>query len=532
MNHKTQVVKNVVIVLVVMVIALVIGFFYLNTSLKGEPWQNVSPERQGMDSLVFIDMLNDIQNEDLGVHQLIVMRNSQIVLEQHIAPYNSNTMHAFKSATKSIASALVGIAISEGKISLDTTVYEVFPDAFEGVDDPRKKEITLENLLTMTPGFDLTDDDIDNSDAIIEYAVSDDWISKYMAHTLAFNPGKKFRYFSPTTNLFTAMLTERVGGDLMAYANEKLFEPLGIKDIYWQKGPMGYLRGGGGIYATPREMAKIGLLFMNGGRYNDQQIIDESWIKASTSNQIGDEFANYGAQQGIKYGYQWWVPSEGSFMAVGWGGQTIFVMPELDVIVVKTGNDFFKSNIVGKYVFPSIKSYYWPIGENKNAYRELETLSKQLQSPAKRAVNIPVQAQQIRGKTYQCKFEDKSENFAFEQQDDAIIVKRSYTLSDNQTHTATIIAGLNGQYRMSKIAIADMYFQHNAADFGDDYQSLKTAAVGQWLNDHTLYITNHEMGSPLREQWKVTFYDDDTIAVEIVYEPTGYTLSFTGVAVE
>lgn len=527
--------KSLKIILLIAVFAICILLF-LNSRLHGKPWARVTPAQQGMSSKTLGLMLKDIQEKDWPIHQLLVMRNKQVVLEQAISPYQEDTLHGFKSVTKSVVALLVGIAVSEGKISLDTTVYEVFPQAFDGILDERKKEITLAHLLTMRPGFDLTDEDIDNREEIRAYATDKDWIKKYMAHPLAFQPGKNFRYFSPTTNLLTAMLTECVGGNLEAYAKEKLFDPLEIEHIYWQKGPMGYLRGGGGIYASPKEMAKIGLLCMNKGQYDGKQIIPSEWIKAATSNQIGDENAEYGAQQNMKYGYQWWVSQEGNFMAVGWGGQMIFALPELDLLVVRTGSDFFSSNLIGSYILPSVESYFLPKSEDEKSYQALLSISEILKNPAAKATYLSEKMDALNHRNYLLKNGEREEmlNFKITKEGNVPILnlERTYRLSDEKNHSAHLKIGFDGLYRFSKINVKDLFFEHNAKDFGEDFNTLETAAKGAWLDENTLFIKNHEMGAPIHEIWHISWKDVERIHVKIQYLPSSFIIEMEGTEVK
>ncbi len=534
LNSKQS--KFLLIFGLLLIIAIAL-FIFLSPGFDNEPWKMVSPEKQGFKSITFHQMLSDISSNQHDIHELLIMRNSQIVLEQYLPPYNESTLHSFKSITKSITSAIVGIAISEGKLTLETTVYEVFPEAFENTDDLRKKEITLRDLLTMTPGFDLTDDDIAANPEIVEYITSDEWIKKYMQHPLAFNPGEKFRYFTGTTNLLTAVLTEKIGMDLEKYAAEKLFTPLGIQNIYWQRGPKGYLRGGSGIYSTPREIAKIALLFMNGGKYDGKQIIEKSWIKESTTNQIGAEYADQGNQTGMKYGYQWWIPTPGVFMGLGWGGQHLYVDPKLDLVVIETGSDFFETGIIENYIYPALQSFYEPLKESPEDYRKLQLLSDELENPMPNTeLYFPEIAGLIFGKEFICTGGENNEVIKFETGSQAgnmeeiseIIMHRTYTLRDEEQHTIELTIGLDGIFRYSKIRVQDLYFEDNAMDFNDDFIEIDFAAKGEWTDEKTLSIQIHEVGAPVYESWKTVFNNENSINYDIDYIPTGFQRSLEG----
>jgi len=512
---------------------VIIPFSVFSASFNPNLLKRVSPESQGFDSQVLISMLEDIKDNDYEIHEILIVKDNNIVFEQYFPPYNSDTLHAFKSVSKSIISLLVGIAISEGKISLDTTVYEIFPEVFEGIKDVRKKEINLRHLLTMTPGFDLTDNDVESDDKIIEYLISSEWIKKYLEHPLTFNPGEKFRYFTPTTNLLTVMLSKKIGQDLGTYAFEKLFKPLGIENLYWQRGPKGFLRGGSGIYSTILDMSKIVMLLVNNGKYNGIQLIDTKWIEESTSNRIGEEYANYGNQKDIKYGYQWWVPNKGSYMALGWGGQLIFVAPELKLFVIITGCDFFKSNLVERFVLPALKSYFWPLNDNKESYKKLIKLSEKLSSPIRSEIFLPEIAKYINEKKYLCTDGTENEILKFELNYDSegleiLTIFRTYKLKDKKNHTVKINVGLDGIYRKSKIKIEDLYLEHNAKDFGQEIKELDFVSKGKWKDEKTLYIKNHQIGDAVFEEWTIVFENNENIDVEIIYKPSSYKKSMKG----
>ena len=525
-GKKTKIATTMIGLLAIATTALIL---VLDSAFEGKAWQKVPPEKLGFDSDTFSEMLADIEANDQKIHGILVMREEQIAFEQYFPPYKEDTLHSFKSVSKSITSILAGIAISEGKLSLDTTVYEVFPEAFEGVEDPRKKTITVRHLLTMTPGFAVTDEDPE-----VEEYTSEDWIKKYMQHPLKDNPGEKFSYFSPTTNLLTAILTEKIERDLGEYAQEKLFIPLGIEDIYWARGSLGYLRGGSGIYSTPREMAKIGLLYLNDGKYEEKQIVDKNWVRESTKNQIGDNtFADYQGMQDSKYGYQWWLPDSDHFMALGWGGQTIFVVPDLKMVVVKTGGDDFESNLSERYIFPALKSYFWPLPEAPEKYQKLQSLSESLQNPApSQDFFMPELARSIDDQEYICddgnelvKFEtnqpegdvDRSEEFS---------IYRTYKLPDGQDHTLTIPVGLDGLYRHSKV---NSHYLPIEEEF-NDLETVTVSTIGEWQDKKTLLVETQILGLPLYEEWQFRFDDENRMNWDIAFKPVGpkYSLKCTG----
>jgi CubicO group peptidase (beta-lactamase class C family) len=262
------------------------------------------------------------------------VRHGELVYEKYFLPTikPERRVHVF-SITKSFLSALVGIAMDQGKLdSLDHKVSEYFPEYFYETTDPRMKQVTLRHLLTMSAGFVwLEDGPIEKrwmeSGNLVEAAIN----LKFQE-----SPGTGFNYSSAHTQLLSAILAKLVGEPLRGYAQRNLFSPLGISAADWSWGAddQGYYLGGWGMNLRPRDLARFGYLYLNDGYWDGTQVISKEWVRQSTSKQIG-------AYPGLDYGYLWWVHQSQApviYEALGYGGQSLYVVPELDMVVVVTAN--------------------------------------------------------------------------------------------------------------------------------------------------------------------------------------------------
>jgi len=272
--------------------------------------------------------LASVQQQKLLLHGLLVIRHGYIVLEKYFAPFEQSTAHSLYSCTKSFVSALMGIAVGRKYVSdVMLPVLDFFPGrSFQGV-NASKKAITLENLLTMSSGLDWAEGD-DTYDRM--YLYSRDWVKFVLDAPMASRPGQVFNYSSGSSHVLAAIIQEASGMNTYDFARKALFHPLGIADPDWERDPSGIPIGGWGMSLSPRDMAKLGYLYLHEGMWDGKQILPASWVRDSTRPHIT-------ADGGWEYGFQWWVdPSLSFYAALGRNGQSIFVVPRLDMVVVFT----------------------------------------------------------------------------------------------------------------------------------------------------------------------------------------------------
>jgi CubicO group peptidase (beta-lactamase class C family) len=372
-----------------------------------EGWRSSTPEQQGLDSEVLAEMIEYIRDEALPIHSVLVIRNGYIVTEAYFYPFQPDFKHRIYSCTKSFTSALVGIAIEKGYIDgVDHPVLDYFSERTIANIDQRKKTITLEHLLTMTPGMEWQSSWRGDRDSTLQMFRSEDWVQFALDRPMVEEPGAKFTYNSGGSHLLSAVVQKTTGMSTPAFAQAYLFEPLSITDVFWGTDPVGMADGAAGLWMKPRDMAKFGYLYLNNGAWEGQQVISADWVVASTREHI--EAMNWGVDSGsLEYGYQWWIYPFGAYAARGYGGQRIFVQPEHELVVVFTsGLGWHKmvtwpDEFVASYILPAVKSTE-PLPQNPTGVAQLTSLIKAVgQQPAPIPVLfLPETAQKVSGKTF------------------------------------------------------------------------------------------------------------------------------------
>jgi CubicO group peptidase (beta-lactamase class C family) len=285
-------------------------------------WRTADPASHGVDAKRLAAMMDYVNSRGLAIKGLVVIRDGDVVFEQYPNGLSEKSRGEVYSVTKSFASTLVGIAQRKGLLTnLNEKVLDLLPGTYENVDD-RKRAMTLEDVLTMRSGLAWTEDD----STINAFYASSDPVKFILDLPMAAEPGTTFKYCSGCSSLLTALVSKATGLTAQDFAQRELLSALGITEGDWTTGRDGNALGGWGLQLTPREMAKLGYLFLRGGTWDGEEIVMPEWVKAATSKQTESDNAN-------GYGYQWWThPKFPAYMALGRFGQTIYVNPEKDLV--------------------------------------------------------------------------------------------------------------------------------------------------------------------------------------------------------
>lgn len=295
-------------------------------------WQTSTPEAQGMSPDALADLI------DFGaanaMDSVLVERHGKIVLDAQFAPFRAGMKHSVNSVTKAVVGTLAGIAFKEGRIErLDAPVLGFFPERKVANADAQKTAMTLQNLLDMDSGLrwqePLTDEP---PETMIQMERSADWVGFVLDQPMAQAPGLSFNYDSGTWHLLSAIVGKQTGSDALAYAQQKLFGPLGITDVAWRRDPQGIPLGGYGLAMQPRDMAKIGYLYLHGGAWEGRQLLPPQWTAKVFNAQVDMHLGTF------RYANGWWtMPDKHAYLAVGFLRQLVIVLPEIDTVAVVTG---------------------------------------------------------------------------------------------------------------------------------------------------------------------------------------------------
>lgn len=443
-----------------------------------QDWPRSTPEAQGIPSGAIERFARAAEENGHNMHSLLVLRHGQLVYEGYWAPYHARQPHNLYSASKSFTSTLIGIAQDEGLLSVRQRIWEFFPEY--AVPDGYAGRITLQDLLTMTVGH--------GEEPTMAMQAGEDWIKTFLSWPVPYEPGTHFLYNTGATYMLSAVLTRVTGCTALDYGTPRLFEPLGIRPRLWQTCPQGINTGGFGLVVTPREMARLGYLYLHKGLWGKRRILSEAWVADATSrHSAGNPGPN---NWNAGYGYQFWRNDfADSYRADGYGGQFIVILPHQDMVVVMTqGVDDMNDPLekLRHILLPTLSVAALP--EDAAAYESLTRFAAGRQTPAAQPVPpLPQLARDISGKTY--RLEDNAVGlstlrFHFGEPTEAV-------LEWNERQGGAVWRlGLDGLFRLSPNpdAVADPLM----------------AGRGEWRGD-VFHLTLMPMGEPKVRELSVRF---------------------------
>jgi CubicO group peptidase (beta-lactamase class C family) len=307
-------------------------------------WEVSSLSEEGMDESLIVVATNRIINDKFkGIHSMAVIKNGNLIHEAYFKDYTRDSLHRIHSITKSISSILIGIAIDRGFIKgIEEPIYKYFPDYDSNFDTPSKRKIRIKHILTLTSGIDWAERQYPYSDPRNdEYhqVRSGDWIGYVLARPMRDESGTKWEYNTGSVHLLSGIIKQSTGQFADKFAEKYLFDPLGIKVYDWNRDPDGYpCTGGthGGLRMRTRDIAKIGSVILSCGKWKNRRVISKDWVKLSTDVHFDPPDFN-------ALGFLWWHQSFvlhgrkiDSIYGAGYGGQSLTIIPELDLIIVFT----------------------------------------------------------------------------------------------------------------------------------------------------------------------------------------------------
>lgn len=447
-------------------------------------WRYSSPEAQGMDSEVLADALDYVRDHQTPIHSLTIVRNGHVVLDAYFWPFQAGQLHDLASVTKSVTSTLAGIAIGSQALELQQPLTSIFDQRRISNLEERKERVTIEHLLTMTSGLDC--DAGRGEITLSQMRKSTDWTQFMLDLPMRDEPGSRFVYCSGGMHLLSAAITEATGLSALNFARGELFGPLGIGNAAWPADAQGVSYGWGDLHLEPLDMAKLGYLWLNNGRWEDRQLVPQAWMRAAVQAQPQL------ARNGQRYGYGlWFYPDRQPplFEAEGRGGQRISVTPEKDVVVVFTGGEFEPGDI-GKFILRAIKSDQ-PLPDNPSASARLTTAVDDAATPPRPVSFRSPLGRMVSGKRYtlaENPLELKSFVLTFADAEDAQLQLELGYRSDPPRPI-----GLDGVPRVS-----------SDGNFG-----IPVAVSGRWESDSTFLVEYNEIGNINMYRFRLRFSGDD-----------------------
>ena len=298
-------------------------------------YESALPESEGIPSAMLCEYINEVYcNKNINIHNLVIARHGRVLVNIGFDAWDTSVWRCVFSQSKSITSIAVGMLLEDGLITLNTTLAQIFGKRVPALYKSKAKELTVFHLLTMSSGADFNE---------LQCITTDNWLKGYFTSGFNFEPGEKFNYNSLNTYVLSAAVSVLTGKSMVSYLEERLFDPLGITDYFWEKCPKGADRGGWGLYIKPLDMMKIGQMMMDGGVWQGKRILSEKYVRAATTKRI-DVPAGAGDYD---YGFQIWTARDyNGFLFNGMFGQNMFCFNDSGIIVcVNSGNtDIFQRN--------------------------------------------------------------------------------------------------------------------------------------------------------------------------------------------
>ena len=311
------------------------------------------PEAVGIDPAAVLAFVNAVEEKPGGIHSFMLLRHGQVAAEGWWAPYAPSYPHMLYSLSKSFTSTAVGLAVSEGLLSVEDRVVSFFPDELPAKIDANLSAMRVRHLLTMSTGHDV------DATGPTRAQPDGDWVRGFLSLPVEHAPGSKFVYNSAATYMLSAIVQKRSGKRVLDYLTPRLFAPLGIEGPTWETCPKGIDTGGWGLSVKTEDIARFGQLYLQHGQWNGRQVVPEAWVAAATNRQVsnGDPATPSDWSQG--YGYQFWRCRHEAYRGDGAFGQFCVVLPDLDaVLAVTSGTGDMQAilNRVWEHLLPGIGS--------------------------------------------------------------------------------------------------------------------------------------------------------------------------------
>ena len=471
-----------------------------NKSTNTDSLPRSTPEKEGVSSLSILNFINVIEQKREEWHSFIFLRHGKVIAEGWWNPNSPDLKQTVYSISKTFTSTAIGFAVSENMLSVDDKVISFFPDLLPDSISTYLAQMSVKNLLSMTAG---------QNPEPIRITKGEEWVKDFLSFPVVDEPGTKFLYNSMATFMLSAIIQKVTGKRVLDYLQPRLFEPLAIRDADWEIAPEGINTGGWGLRIHTEDMAKLGQLYLQKGKWNGKQILPESWIEEATTAKIiqkpditheqreKDDWA-----QG--YCYQIWRCRNNAFRADGAFGQFIIVMPEQDAVIAIQANvhDMQKEiDLVWDYLLPAMQSKALP--EDKASAAALKRKLAFLSIAPPEGEGSGLQSKFDKEMTYPFTYNGQAEHLSLRFSGDTCFLN----WRDNK-----LIFG-NEQWIAGETLKPAPNLIANKASFSE-FPPFKTFGSYYWLDGRTLSLSLMYIETPHTERFELSFFGD-SIQVKI-----------------
>jgi CubicO group peptidase (beta-lactamase class C family) len=454
-----------------------------------------SPEQQGVSSSGVLSFVQAADERIEGLHSFMLVRHGHVVAEGWWSPYDASSRHQLYSLTKSFTSTAVGLAVAEGKLSVDDSVLPMFPDQAPAEVSDNLKAMRVRDLLSMSTGHH----------AEAPFRQEEQRIKAFLGQPVVHKPGTFFLYNTPASNTLAAIVQKAVGTSVLDYLRPRLFEPLGIDEPRWDRDPQGHPIGGYGLYLRTEEIARFGQLYLQKGQWQGRQVVPAVWVESATSRQVSNgSKPESDWEQG--YGYQFWRCRHRAYRGDGAFGQFCVVLPEQDAVVAITSG--VKSlqavlDVVWERLLPALQEERRP--EDTAAQEKLRATLARLTLAMPKGTAVPGPKPRMTARRYTFPANDqKIEALALERKGEAV------TLVGRWNGVEQRLALGRGDWQRGRLAYAAQPEQPVAASGAWTAPDIYTARIAFYETPFALTLTLRFAGDQL-------FYDSE---YNVAFGPT------------
>ncbi len=452
---------------------------------EAQAFPSSPPEQEGVSSTAVLSFIEHLEKHVDAVHSVMILRHGKVITEGWWAPYDAQTPHLMHSLSKSFTSTAMGLAIGEGKLSLDDPVISFFPEDTPKEPSWQLKAMRIRDLMIMSTG---------HRQEPFLFRLESNWVRAFLHAEVEFQPGTHFKYNSAATYMLSAILQNVTGETLVDYLDPRLFQPLGISKPDWDVCPDGINTGGWGLRITTEDIAKLGQLYLQRGNWEGTRILSEEWVDLATSKQTSNG-SNPKNDWSQGYGFQFWRCRHNCYRGDGAFGQFCIVMPDQDAVVAVTSgaNDMGAiMNAVWDFLLPAMKPS--PLAANDAAHHALRTKLGGLSLPWVSGEPRSALSERLAQRTFQLIDNDedlKSVAFKLHEGDHRIIIETSHGIESISLGTR--------QYLTTNL--------HHPLPHAGSMRK-RIGASGAWIEPQVYQARIYFCKSPARMTYTFRFTDD------------------------
>lgn len=449
----------------------------------GDGLQRRRPHEGGVDARDIDAFLADLQRLGVELNSFMLWRDGGVIAEGWWWPYRPALSHMMHSATKSFLSAGVGIALEEGRFTLEDKVQDVFSDKLPATVSPMLSRMTVEDLLTQTSGH------AEGASGAVWRSIKTSWITEFFKIPVLYPPGEHFRYTSATSFMLSALISRTTGQSAHDYIKPRLLDPLGIEDLTWDIGPEDINPGGNGISCRTSDLLKLGILHLQGGRWGDRQVLPADWVKQVTS-----------PKRGNPHGYHWWMGPQGAFYAYGVFGQFAVVFPEHDAVLTITASAPYGEETLRSVIWSHFPRLFGQAHGSRDEAAEsaLTQRCADLRALPPFSVGVAGAGASVAGVTFEAEAnEDGIDALRLDFEDDACLFELRDARGVHRLR-AGLKDWLEGETTMSGAML------HHGYDPG----SLKVVAAGRWIDERRFEMIWQFVETAFRDTVVIEFTGD------------------------